>query len=93
MKARDNLWGPDTDTRLQAVRAASTFGGGKFPHGVKTAQRAVRVKADAKWGPKSRAGHDKTVTEIQTVLGVPADGIWGPTTDRAYLALRKDKKR
>jgi hypothetical protein len=93
LKQRDNLWGADTEKRLESVRAASAFKGGKFPHGVKFTQKCVGVTEDGEWGEKSRAAHDKTVMELQTQLGVKADGIWGAKTDRAYLALRKDKKR
>lgn len=93
MRRRDNLWGDDTEKRLDAVRQASRFHGTDFPHGVKTAQRSVGVKVDGKWGPKSRRAHDKTVAKFQAVLGVTADGVWGARTERAYLALRKDRKR
>ncbi|MGF0115157.1 hypothetical protein ACQFYA_02365 [Promicromonospora sp. Marseille-Q5078] len=89
VRDRDNLWGSNTDQRLQAVRAASRMHGGKFPYGVKVAQRAVGVTADGKWGPKSRAAHDKTVASIQRTLGVRADSVWGAGTERTYLALRK----
>lgn len=91
-KHRDNLWGDDTEKRVGAVRAASRYHGVKFPHGVKLAQRSVGTKVDGSWGANSRAAHDKAVVKIQTVLGVARDGIWGPATDRAFLALRKDKK-
>ncbi|MFD6176709.1 MULTISPECIES: peptidoglycan-binding domain-containing protein [unclassified Isoptericola] len=91
-KQRDNLWGPDTEKRLEDVRAASRFRGSKFPHGVAATQRAVGADDDGKWGPKSRAAHDRTVQAIQRVLGVKADGVWGPTTERAYQALRKEKR-
>ncbi|MEL7977500.1 hypothetical protein AAG589_16675 [Isoptericola sp. F-RaC21] len=84
----DNLWGPNTDQRLQAIRAASRMHGTKFPYGVKTAQRAVGVTADGKWGPKSRAAHDKTVAALQRVLSVSATGTWGSATERKYLSVR-----
>lgn len=86
---RDNLWGPNTDQRLQAIRAASRMHGTKFPYGVKTAQRAVGVTADGAWGPKSRAAHDKAVASLQRVVGVSATGTWGPATERTYLSVRK----
>jgi len=85
---RDNLWGTNTDQRLQAIRAASRMHGTKFPYGVKTAQRAVGVTADGKWGPKSRAAHDKAVADLQRVLSVSATGTWGPVTERTYLSVR-----
>ncbi|SKC80621.1 hypothetical protein [Krasilnikoviella flava] len=85
---RDNLWGPNTDQRLQSIRAASRMHGTKFPYGVKTAQRAVGVTADGKWGPKSRAAHDKAVAALQRVVSVSDTGTWGPATERAYTSLR-----
>jgi hypothetical protein len=85
---RDNLWGPNTDQRLQAIRAASRMHGTKFPYGVKTAQLAVGVTADGKWGPKSRAAHDKAVAALQRVVSVSATGTWGTATERAYTSLR-----
>ncbi|GAB3105923.1 hypothetical protein [Isoptericola nanjingensis] len=87
---RDNLWGANTDQRLQAIRAASRMHGTKFPYGVKTAQRAVGVTADGKWGPKSRAAHDKAVAALQRVLSVSATGTWGPATESKYLSVRKN---
>ncbi|MCK9794564.1 hypothetical protein M1843_12480 [Isoptericola sp. 4D.3] len=86
---RDNLWGPSTDQRLQAIRAASRMHGSKFPYGVKTAQRAVGVTPDGAWGPKSRAAHDKAVAALQRVVGVSPTGTWGPATERSYTSVRK----
>lgn len=89
----DNMWGPATDARLEAVRHASRLKGVKFPHGVRTAQQAVGTKADGAWGTASRKAHDATVAAVQRVLGVDDDGVWGPRTERAYTNLRKDRKR
>jgi hypothetical protein len=86
---RDNLWGPDTDKRLRAVRAASRLGGVKFPYGVKYTQRIVGTHDDGDWGGNSRAAHDATVKRIQRALGVRDDGWWGPKTDSAYERARK----
>ena len=85
---RDNLWGTNTDKRLQAVRAASRMHGTRFPHGVRTAQRAVGTTADGKWGAKSRAAHDKTVAAMQRAMSVSPTGVWGPVTERKYKNLR-----
>ncbi|MEN5074532.1 hypothetical protein ABE437_12000 [Isoptericola cucumis] len=85
---RDNLWGTNTDKRLQAIRAASRMHGTKFPYGVKLAQRAVGVTADGKWGPKSRAAHDRTVAAVQRAISVSPTGVWGPVTERTYLKVR-----
>jgi hypothetical protein len=92
LKERDNLWGSNTDKRLESVRAASKFKGGKFPSGVKFTQKCVGTPQDGTWDDADRAAHDQTVMKIQGILGVKADGIWGAKTDRAYLALRKEKK-
>lgn len=90
---RDNLWGPNTDARLEAVRHASRHHGVKFPHGVELAQRAVGTKVDGRWGDNSRAEHDETVGEVQRALGVKVDHVWGPKTDAAYLAARRRYRR
>lgn len=88
----DNSWGPDTDKRLEAVRAASTLHGRRFPEGVKYTQAVVGARADGDWGPNSRKAHDATVANIQRALGVTADGQWGPATEAAYLAARKSAR-
>jgi len=91
-KERDNLWGDNTDDRIEAVRYASNLHGVKFPKGAKAAQIAVGTKADNVWGNNSRAAHDATVAAIQRILGVTADGIWGKKTEAAYLSARKSHK-
>lgn len=85
----DNAWGPDTDKRLETVRAASALGGGRFPYGVSYTQGVVGARKDGAWGPNSRKAHDATVAAIQRALGVVADGQWGPATEAAYQAARK----
>lgn len=90
---RDNLAGPDTRKRLNAVRASSNFGGKKFPYGIRFAQDVVGTKADNKWGVQSRGAHDDTVADIQAVLKRygyytgRVDGIWGPLMDKGYMSF------
>lgn len=81
--APDNIWGPDTDKRINAVRSASNYGGVKFPWGVKFTQQVVGATADGIWGPKSRAAHDTTTKAVQSAVGATADGVWGPKTQAA----------
>lgn len=87
-KTQDNLWGKDTDRRLELVRAASVYRGRKFPAGVKNTQKVLGVHADGKWGPRSAAAHDRAVKEIQRALEVTADGVWGARTDEAFRSAR-----
>jgi hypothetical protein len=90
--SKDNVWGPDSAKRLNAVRAASAWKGGKFPYGKAYTQGVVGVKKDGIWGSASAAGHDKTVRAIQKAVGAKVDGIYGPATDAAvskYLAKAK----
>lgn len=93
MRRKDNLWGPDTDKRIEAVRRASQLHGVKFPHGVKFAQRCVGVERDGDWGPDSRAGHDVAVIKLQRAWGIADDGIWGDQTEATYKTIRREKRR
>lgn len=89
----DLVWGPDTDRRLELVRAASVYRGHTFPQGVAETQRVVGAVPDGDWGSRSAAAHDVTVAAIQRVLGVADDGIWGKYTDGAYAAARDIRHR
>lgn len=97
--AADNYWGPVTDKHFDALRAASNLGGNKFPYGVPFAQRVVGAIQDGYWGPRSRAAHDATVKNVQTILKSMGyyrgnlDGIWGPMTDAAYGSARAACRR
>lgn len=85
----DNVNGPDTRRRINAVRQASRWGGNDFPYGVDYTQKLVDTPADGDWGRNSAAAHDRKVDEIQRIVGAHRDGVWGPETDRkvkAYLA-------
>lgn len=90
---RDNLYGPNSDSRVQAVRMASTHHGGKFPMGVAFAQACVGTVVDGDWGPKSRKAHDATVIALQRAWGIKQDGMWGPQTDGASMSFRRNYGR
>ena len=96
--AQDNVWGPDTEKRVNAVRMASAWSGYQFPYGVAYAQGVVGTATDGSWGPKSRAAHDACVIKIQKALnelgyGLVVDGIWGPNTDAASKSARDRAQR
>jgi hypothetical protein len=84
----DGVWGAGTDKNALSVREASAWGGRQFPWGVKATQRAVGVAMTAKWDTKSGKAHDETVAEMQRVLGVDDDGIWGKGTETAFQRFR-----
>ena len=95
---QDDLWGPDTEKRFNAVREASLWGGHDFPYGVAFTQNAVGTKEDGSWGKNSVSAHDKTVARIQKALLLlghnpgKIDGRWGDSTEKAYQAARKVHK-
>jgi N-acetylmuramoyl-L-alanine amidase len=90
----DNQWGPDTDKHATALIQATSYGGTRYPYGVKYTQQVVGTAQDGIWGPNSRAALIATVKTAQSALtsmgfdphGV--DGIWGPNTNGAFLAAR-----
>lgn len=96
---QDNRWGPDTDKRLEAVRAASAWAGQKFPFGVGFTQGVVGTKVDNDWGRNSVRAHDIAVAAIQVALRQmgydpgPIDSKWGPRTEAAYQSARSAAKR
>ena len=79
--AADNVAGPDTRKRIDAVRKASRWGGVKFPYGVAYTQNVVGTTADGVWGANSRKAHDNTVAAIQRAVGANPDSIWGSETE------------
>lgn len=87
---RDNLFGPKSRKRFNAVRMASNYHKRKFPYGVKYTQRVVKTNDDGRWGVKSKAAHDLTVKRVQLVLkragfyNGEIDGRWGRKTEAAY---------
>lgn len=89
----DNVWGPDTDKRVDAVREASAYGGREHPYGVAFTQGVVGATADGVWGAKSNAAHDATVKAIQAAVGVTADGVWGAKTQAAVDAAKAGARR
>lgn len=78
---RDNQPGPDSRKRLAALKAASNYGGNKFPYGVEFAQDVVGTTKDGKWGDASKAAHDRTVIALQAALGIKQDAKFGPDTE------------
>lgn len=82
----DNVAGPDTRKRTDAVRCASTWGGTRFPYGVPYTQRVVGTDPDGIWGEHSMERHDTTVGDIQRAVGVLADEYWGSITEAAVAA-------
>lgn len=95
---KDNIWGPDTDKRIRAVRSASVWAGGLHPYTVQYTQAVVGTTVDGVWGPKSRKAHDATVKKIQKALkklglySGKIDGIYGPLTD-AGINKAREKSR
>lgn len=79
----DNVCGPDTRARVDAVRQASAWGGGigGSDYSVEWTQGVVGTEQDGIWGDASEAAHDRTVIAIQIAVGAEPDGIWGPDTD------------
>jgi hypothetical protein len=89
----DQVWGPDTDQRVEAVKAASNLMGVEFPHGIAFTQRVVGVADDGVWGAQSRSAHDVVTAEIQRALGRPANGIWDDAMVAAYNHARDLRSR
>lgn len=85
----DGIFGPDSQKRANALRAASGWGKGKFPYGVAFTQGVVGARQDGDWGKLSRKAHDDTTKNLQRALGVEPDGIWGDISEAAYLAFLK----
>jgi len=84
----DGKWGPDTDKRTIAVREASAWGHRQFPWGYEAVQQAMGRTPSGMWGPKDLAAHDETVKDMQRVLGVTVDGIWGQNTESRFQRFR-----
>jgi hypothetical protein len=90
---RDNRWGADTDSRLQAVRLASRLKGTQFPRGVAYTQRVLGVADNGAWDATSRAAHDDAVAAIQRALGLRPSGVWDAATDGAFATARTRFRR
>lgn len=78
----DGVWGPDTDAAYRASLEQEQPSGG-FDWGDNNRNRDY-VQGDYVL-PDGVDSVDK-VKEYQRILGVKADGIWGPDTDAAYRA-------
>lgn len=78
--AEDNIFGPDTSNRWDALYAASRMGGGRFPFGVQFVQGVVGTAQDGSWGPASARAHDACVGGVQQWAGITIDGQLGPQT-------------
>ncbi|MDQ0372046.1 hypothetical protein [Cellulomonas humilata] len=91
--APDQVWGPDTDMRVEAVKAASNLMGVQFPQGVEFTQRVVGVADDGVWGQASRRAHDVVTAAIQRALGRPANGTWDAAMVVAYSRARDLRSR
>lgn len=91
--AADGKWGSSTDHRAQQMRAACLAHVGyprNHPVGYDTrmVQAVVDVTQDAVWGPKSQAALSSWLKGFQHILGVSADGKWGPATEQRYAQVR-----
>ncbi|WP_076260897.1 peptidoglycan-binding domain-containing protein [Intrasporangium flavum] len=89
----DGVWGPQTDAALWQMWIVRKEGRARFVKynatWRKTMQRQWGARViDGVWGSQTQAANLATVKVVQKALGVVADGVWGPVTDRAYRALR-----
>lgn len=89
----DNVYGPDTRKRIDAVRRASRWGGKAFPYGVAYTQGVVGTVVDGIWGANSEAAHDRTVGAIQQAVGAVVDYIWGNETETKVNRLLDGAER
>ncbi|WP_346007474.1 peptidoglycan-binding domain-containing protein [Janibacter terrae] len=78
----DGVWGPETERQAQAIRRALKAGS---KPGVWDRVRYWRLRRSR---PKSKQSSDSMRRAIQWALKVDVDGIWGPGTDAAWLAMR-----
>ncbi|WP_456788370.1 hypothetical protein [Cellulomonas sp. P5_C5] len=89
----DEVWGFETDARLESIKAASGLMGVGFPLGVAFTQRVVGVPDDGVWGKQSRRAHDVVTKDIQRAFGRPANGIWDTALVDAYSSARDLRSR
>lgn len=94
----DNVVGSETRSHLEALKAASAYGGVTFPYGVAFTQKVVRTTIDGIWGSNSEACHDTAVGALQKALNglgyrLAVDEVYGPETNKAaWDALGKAKQ-
>lgn len=91
--APDNVWGPDSTKRLNAIRAFSAWKGGKLPYGAAYLQGVLGVKKDGIIGPATRAAHDATVKQLEKAVGITANTTYDAKTDAAVKAKVKGAKK
>ncbi|WP_308050605.1 peptidoglycan-binding protein [Streptomyces sp. TRM72054] len=85
----DGLWGPLTEAAFGAYIGIGGSGGGRSDvRTIRAQQVAVNgmghspaLVTDGVYGPLTKEG----VEWLQGRLGVTADGLWGPQTERAYM--------
>lgn len=90
--SKDNIWGPDSNKRLNAVRAASAWKHVVFPYGVAYTQGVIGTNKDGSWGDADRLAHDNAVKRIQKAVGVKVTGRYDLALDTAvkkYLSTAK----
>lgn len=86
--AVDNVWGPNTDNGILAVRYASRWAGNKFPFGVSFLRARLGIfKVGGKTAAMWRA-HDLTVEELRKVWGLPESRYWDGKMEAKWQALR-----
>jgi hypothetical protein len=81
------------------AKAGAAMSGGLTVENVKSMQRACKVTADGVWGAGTDGafgvlieGKHSTKVEavnLQHVSGAKADGVWGPESERLFLASKK----
>jgi hypothetical protein len=89
----DQIWGPTTDRRLEAVRAASTSKGVTFPQGIPFTRQVVGVEDDVVWDQDARRAHDRVVAALQRALRRTPTGRWDRATDAAFGRARELRRR
>ncbi|GEK21409.1 hypothetical protein [Cellulomonas xylanilytica] len=89
----DQVWGTETDARLESVKAASNLMGVGFPLGIAFTQRVVGVPDDGVWGRESRRAHDAVTMNIQRAFGRPANGVWDAGLVTVYSRARELRSR
>lgn len=85
----DGVWGPATEA--QALRIRDYLASGRKPDKW-SRKRGWRLTQSQAARDRKRASTKAARRSIQWALGVKTDGVWGPQTDAAFLAFRKDAR-